>query len=165
MVWLKDFYVRYLSWSRLLFQQEFRQIQIPNACSVKVEVCHFLTNSYQKSRRYQNPSRIPMEIPVRQKNNKLLHHEVLHIQPILFIHFQSPFSCICKKVVPKELVLWQCYRTILVVPLWKKGGKIINKCAIYVLGSSWIWTWRILKICFDFFNCACLKKTITNIRN
>ena len=24
---------------------------------------------------------------------------------------------------------------------------------------------RISNICFDFFNCACLKKTITNIRN
>ena len=27
------------------------------------------------------------------------------------------------------------------------------------------WNCRISNICFDFFNCACLKKTITNIRN
>ena len=28
----------------------------------------------------------------------------------------------------------------------------------YVLGSSSIWTWRILNICCDFFHCASLKK-------
>ena len=31
--------------------------------------------------------------------------------------------------------------------------------------SSWIRTCRISNIGFDFFNCVCLKKTITNIRN
>ena len=106
-----------------------------------------------------------MGIPVIQKNSrlrllyipqKLLHHEVLHIQPILLIHFQSPFSCICKKVVPKELILWQCYRTILIVPLWKKKeGKIIINQIHYVLMS----------LVAQTFGRACLKKTITNIRN
>ena len=28
-----------------------------------------------------------------------------------------------------------------------------------------IWTGQILNICFDFFNCACLSKTITNIQH
>ena len=35
----------------------------------------------------------------------------------------------------------------------------------FVLGTSSIWTCRILNICFDFFMCTCLYKTTTNIQN
>ena len=34
-----------------------------------------------------------------------------------------------------------------------------------VLGSSMICSWRISNIYFDFFNCGCQKKTITNVWN
>ena len=36
---------------------------------------------------------------------------------------------------------------------------------ICILGSSSIWTYRILNICFVYFSCACLYKQTKNIRN
>ena len=66
-------------------------------------------------------------------------------------------------------------RTSLMVPtlyVWLSTLKITrlkfgSNCnySSYVLGSSSIWMCRISNICFDFFNCACLRKTITNIWN
>jgi hypothetical protein len=32
---------------------------------------------------------------------------------------------------------------------------------INVLGTTWIWTYQISNICFDFLNCACLKTNNT----
>ena len=62
--------------------------------------------------------------------------------------------------VPTALYIW--LSTLKITRL--KFGSNCNYLS-YVLGSSSILTCRISKICFDFFNYTCLKKTIANIRN
>ena len=54
----------------------------------------------------------------------------------------------------------QCIEKVSTTPIQAR-----SKSYIFVLSSSSIWTCWILNFCFDFFNCTCLKKTITNIRD
>ena len=54
---------------------------------------------------------------------------------------------------------------LLICRLFMMMKTYLHHCQVYVLDSSLIWRCRISNICFDFFKCACLKKTITNVRN
>ena len=66
--------------------------------------------------------------------------------------FQGPFPR-TSLTVPTALYVW--LSTIKITQL--KLGSNCNYSS-YVLGSSSIWMLRISNICFDFFNCACLRQ-------